>query len=256
MRCFPTRSPTLRRERGARVIHISTDAVFSGRHARQPYTETDRAGSGRRLRHDESTRRDVLRRECAERADVRSSAGTAAERGLVEWYCGTRPSRSPASSDYVWTPVTTVQFADACAELIGGGFESLRAGGPVAHFAPNPPCRKQSFSARRARRGSAGSGYPARPVRMGPMSRVLVVADGPRLASDAVSGGDWPTVVAEMLAEFSIERCVTVHETKTRVHSWHPSRRHPRRAGDQPAAAVRATWRWCSSGPASTIPTT
>jgi dTDP-4-dehydrorhamnose reductase len=130
---------------GARVIHVSTDAVF-GRSADQPYTESDAAAPedfyGRTKVLGECGADNVLNLRC-------SIVGRDPQhgRGLVEWLLAAAAGSTVSGFvDYSWSVATTVQVADLCAALIEPGvFDRLRQQSSVYHFAPNPPISKFEF---------------------------------------------------------------------------------------------------------------
>lgn len=194
---FPHEVADVAADNGAKVIHVSTDAVFSGRR-QGPYEESDAPdpvdsyGMSKAL--GECPAANVLNVRCS--IVGRDARG----RGLLEWYLG---AQSPAVSgfvDYVWTPVTTVQFADWCADVVDGGFEMVRSAGHVFHLAPNGALSKADFLERvRETRGS-GPAVDRQASRSGACSRVLRSRHQPPLAVA------WPEVIAEVLSEFSSRR--------------------------------------------------
>src|SRR5579862_92352 len=137
---FPHELADVAGEAQSRVIHVSSDAVFSGRHT-EPYSEQaspdpdDAYGMTKAL--GESSAPNVLNVRCS--IVGRDSRG----RGLVDWYLAVAADRPVGGyTDYVWTPVTTVQLADFCEALMQRGFSSVRACAHVIHFAPNASLSK------------------------------------------------------------------------------------------------------------------
>jgi dTDP-4-dehydrorhamnose reductase len=130
---------------GARVIHISTDAVF-GAHCDEPYTEgtptsaQDFYGQTKALGECDATH--VINVRCSLVGRDRHH-----RRGLVEWLLGLRPGDAvDGFVDYTWTAATTRQVAELCARLVNTRtFDALRAHSGVFHFAPNPPMSKYDF---------------------------------------------------------------------------------------------------------------
>jgi dTDP-4-dehydrorhamnose reductase len=118
-----------------RVIHVSTDCVFSGRSG--SYDESsvtdpvDFYGKSKLL--GEVQRASWLNIRC-------SFVGPAAgNRGLLEWLRKHSPGDTVQGFvNHHWSGVTTLQWARFCEKLVvDNGFEALRACGPVVHFAPN-----------------------------------------------------------------------------------------------------------------------
>lgn len=138
---FPQRLSRLAADEGVRVLHISTDAVFSAN--RGWVSEGDAPDPddayGRSKLLGESHAPHVLNLRC-------SIVGPdpTRRRGLWEWLLG-QPAGAPLRgfSDQLWSGVTTRQLALACAALLPEpSFARLRAEGPVLHLAPNPVLSK------------------------------------------------------------------------------------------------------------------
>ncbi len=129
---------------GARVIHISTDGVFSGKAG--PYDESavpdpvDVYGLSKLA--GEVAAPHVLTLRC-------SIVGPDPEkrRGLYEWFKGLeRGAAAKGYTDQLWNGVTTVQFAALCRAVIEtGAFDRLAASAPVRHFCPNEPVSKHAL---------------------------------------------------------------------------------------------------------------
>ena len=196
---FPHELADVAGEAQSRVIHVSSDAVFSGR-GTEPYSEQaspdppDAYGMTKAL--GESTGPNVLNVRCS--VVGRDSRG----RGLVDWYLAVAADRSVSGyTDYVWTPVTTVQFADLCEALMQSRFSRVRACAHAVHFAPNASLSKAEFLMQLRGVAGRGAAIEARSSPEGPCQRVLTSActTEPSLAR---SNRDWPDLIAEMLAEF------------------------------------------------------
>lgn len=138
---FPHQLAACARSLGARVIQISTDAVFSDRSgvclegdlpdAADPYGRSKALGEARE--------ENFLSIRC-------SFVGPdpAGQKGLLQWYLS-RPEGSQVKgfTDQTWVGVTTLQFARICAEIIGQRrFDALREESPVHHLCPNRPLTK------------------------------------------------------------------------------------------------------------------
>jgi dTDP-4-dehydrorhamnose reductase len=126
----------------ARVLHISTDGVFSG-HASSAYREdaahdcTDPYGKTKSL--GEVPRRGMLTLRCSIIGpDPRR------RRGLLEWFLS-QPAGASVTGylDALWNGVTTLQLAELCRRIIvSGRFDALWEESPVHHVAPNAPVSK------------------------------------------------------------------------------------------------------------------
>ena len=127
---------------GTRVIHISTDGVFSGL-KEGPYVESDPADAiddyGRTKALGECRSSHVLNVRC-------SIVGRNPEsgRGLLEWFLRVPDGgQIDGYSDQMWNGVTNKQLAYLCLRLIQKDlFEEARSEGHVLHFCPNPAISK------------------------------------------------------------------------------------------------------------------
>lgn len=139
---FPHELASIAMTHGIRVLHVSTDGVFSGR-SPDPYVETDRCDCddvyGRTKVIGEAVQVNVLNFRC-------SVVGLSPQRrrGLLEWFLS-RPRGSAVAgyTNHHWNGVTTLQFARLCLEIIAGNvFDGLRSRAPTHHFCPNRPISK------------------------------------------------------------------------------------------------------------------
>jgi dTDP-4-dehydrorhamnose reductase len=140
---FPHSLARVAASEGARVIHISTDAVFAEGRS-DPYSENDapdcRDHYGRSKALGECPAANVLNIRC-------SIVGRdpAKGKGLLEWLLR-QPDECevPGFRDQLWNGVTTLQFAQLCEAIIEqpGAFESARRLSSVHHFCPNPATSK------------------------------------------------------------------------------------------------------------------
>lgn len=129
-------------EHGGRLIHISTDAVFSGQ-AGRPYDEGDKPDPvgfyAMTKAIGECAADNALTFRCSliGRDPSRRS-------GLLEWFLAQRPGASVIGfENQLWNGVTTNQFADLCrAIILNDAFEVLRSASAVYHFCPNPAITK------------------------------------------------------------------------------------------------------------------
>lgn len=196
---FPHEVADVAAKHGSKVIHVSTDAVFSGR-LQQPYTEAsapdpiDTYGATKVL--GESAAPNALNVRCSIVGRDRR------QRGLLEWYLAARAPSVVGFVDYVWTPLTTVQFADWCRELIDGRFDAVRAGGHVLHLAPNAALSKADFLQFVREEVADGPSIERRSSPAGPCFRVLASREG---VSSAPPGAAprWSRLIPELMAEFS-----------------------------------------------------
>lgn len=196
---FPLRLAAAAASSGARVLHVSTDGVFSGR-KREPYTEDDPPDPldvyGRTKALGESRAPNALTVRC-------SLVGVAPQerRGLVEWFLSTEDGAELTGfSDQRWNGVTTLQLADAFASIVEtGAFDALRSVSHVHHFCPNPAITKfdllvalnaASGERRRIVEGSSGSDT---------FGRVLASRFG-RLDELVPQPRDWVSVLRELLS--------------------------------------------------------
>lgn len=139
---FPHVLAAVAAQHGVRVIHMSTDGVFSGQ-AMDPYTEdaipdaTDTYGRTKLL--GESRALNTLNIRC-------SIVGPSPMKreGLWEWVAS-QPDGATVDgyTNHIWHGVTTMQFAELCRSIAAGDrFDALRADGHLLHFAPNLPITK------------------------------------------------------------------------------------------------------------------
>lgn len=125
----------------ARIIHISTDGVFSGQ--ADQYDEDalpdclDVYGKTKSL--GEVVANNVL--------NIRTSIigpSPFKKQGLLEWFLS-QPDGGTifGYTNHIWNGVTTLQYAELCAKIIKEDiFDKLHAESPVFHFAPNQPISK------------------------------------------------------------------------------------------------------------------
>jgi dTDP-4-dehydrorhamnose reductase len=140
---FPLELARAAEPHGARILHMSTDGVFSDSQPAAIYTEddppdaTDAYGKTKAL--GESPDDNVLNIRC-------SIIGVepTGHRGLVEWFLQQGEGTTVRGFENVrWNGVTTIQFARVCASLIAGKhFDSLRSSRHVHHLCPNPSTTK------------------------------------------------------------------------------------------------------------------
>ena len=138
---FPHELSVFAKERSVKVIHISTDGVFSGE--AESYFEDDI--------HD-----------CHDFYGITKSLGEVFDthflnlrcsiigpspffgEGLMEWFLK-QPTGSVVSgyTNHIWHGISTYQFGKLCLKIIEGDhFEEIRRESAVFHFAPNEPITK------------------------------------------------------------------------------------------------------------------
>jgi dTDP-4-dehydrorhamnose reductase len=195
---FPHELAGCAAELGSRVVHVSTDAVFSGRIG-APYDEgarpnpEDRYGASKWAGEPDSPAALTIRCSIVGRHHARPA-------GLIDWILG-RPSGSHVQgfTDYRWTPATTFQVARFVARLADRtSFDRLRSLSPVVHFAPNPPLTKwamidmlRTIARPDVRVEKADS--PSGPVDLSLTTRFEVCRE---MSADARS---WPDILSEVL---------------------------------------------------------
>jgi len=138
---FPHELSAFAKERGIRVIHISTDGVFSGK-AESYYEDgmhdcTDLYGITKSL--GEVFDKHFLNLRCSIIGPSPFLGG-----GLMEWFLR-QPDGAvvPGYTNHIWHGVSTYQFGKLCLNIIEGDhFEELRRESAVFHFAPNEPITK------------------------------------------------------------------------------------------------------------------
>jgi dTDP-4-dehydrorhamnose reductase len=138
---FPHELSAFAKERSVRVVHISTDGVFSGE--AESYGEDDVPDC-----HDfygitkslgEVFDSHFLNLRCS----IIGPSPFLGE-GLLEWFLK-QPVGSVVSgyTNHIWHGVSTYQFGKLCLKIIEGDhFETLREESAVFHFAPNEPIAK------------------------------------------------------------------------------------------------------------------
>jgi dTDP-4-dehydrorhamnose reductase len=138
---FPHELSAFARQRGIRIIHISTDGVFLGDaesyDEAAPHDCMDLYGITKSL--GEVTDEIFLNFRCSIVGPSPYERG-----GLLEWFLG-QPEGSTVSgfTDQIWHGVSTYQFAKLCLAIIERDhFDMLRKESPVFHFSPNEPVSK------------------------------------------------------------------------------------------------------------------
>lgn len=129
---------------GAKLIHVSTDCVFSGRNAsydeEAPHDCTDVYGKTKSL--GEVFGPGALTIRCSLIGPDPSGG-----RGLLEWFL-TQPQGTtvPGFTDHLWNGVTTLQFAQLCVRIMREErFDRVRQESAVHHFCPTLPVSKYAL---------------------------------------------------------------------------------------------------------------
>ena len=126
---------------GARLLHISTDAVFRG--GQEPLFEDSPCDAddlyGLSKRMGEPPAANSLSVRCSIIGPEREPRGH-----LLGWLLGQADgSVVNGYTDHVWNGVTTLQLARFCRRLAETDlFDGLRQRGAVVHFSPNEPISK------------------------------------------------------------------------------------------------------------------
>lgn len=138
---FPHKLAAAAEARGARLVHVSTDAVF-------------RADTNRCLEDDDRLAQDAYGASKRRGEPLSSNAislrcsfvgrDPRRHRGLLEWLIA-QPSGAGVDGyvDQAWNGLASGQVAAVCAGLVDGAlFERARAEGPVHHVFEDPPLTK------------------------------------------------------------------------------------------------------------------
>ena len=138
---FPKRLAKVAEMLGVRIIHISTDGVFSGKTG--PYDEFDVPDPndfyGQTKLAGEICEPHALTLRCSIIGPDPDKS-----RGLFEWF-RQLPSGSTINGfiDQMWNGVTSIQLANLCREIIQNSrFDQLTQISPIRHFCPNTPISK------------------------------------------------------------------------------------------------------------------
>ena len=133
---FPHQLAKFARDKNIRVIHISTDGVFSG--TAECYDEDSPCDCldiyGKTKSLGEVVNSNVLNIRCSIIGPSPFEKG-----GLFEWF-QSQPEGTTISgyTNHIWNGVSTSQFAELCRRIIKDNqFEDLRKESSVFHFAPN-----------------------------------------------------------------------------------------------------------------------
>lgn len=161
---FPRRLAGAAARSGVRVIHFSTDGVFSGKDGSYDEFSTPDPDDayGRTKLSGEARGPCALTLRC-------SMIGPDPEkgRGLFEWF-RRLPSGTNAKgfTDQRWNGATTLQIADFCRAVIDrAAFDRLAAISPLRHFCPNRPVTK--FELLRLFNDALDAGVNVEPVESG-----------------------------------------------------------------------------------------
>lgn len=195
---FPHELAEAAQQIGARVIHMSTDGVFSGA-SNRPYVETDATDAtdayGKTKALGESPAPNVLNIRC-------SIVGRDPvwRKGLVEWLLAAAPGAEISGfTDQVWNGVTTVQFAALCRRIIdSGSWDRIRGASGVHHFCPNPPLTKYELLC--LVRDAAGHAVNIRQARSGAAHSRTLGSGFSELTRVYPGGGSWNRVLEQALA--------------------------------------------------------
>ena len=138
---FPHELSALVKERGGRVIHISTDGVFSGEG--DSYSEDDTHDCPDFYGITKSLGEVIDKHFINLRCSIIGPSPFLGE-GLLEWFLK-QPDGSVISgyTNHIWHGISTYQFANLCIKIVEGDhFEELRKESAAFHFAPNEPISK------------------------------------------------------------------------------------------------------------------
>lgn len=156
---FPHTLAAAAADAGVRVIHMSTDGVFSGIRSSPSRREGELEGVGEMMSSaytetdtpdatDTYGRTKILGESHASHVlNIRTSiigSSPVKREGLWEWVAQ-QPDGATIQgyTNHCWHGVTTRQFAEFCGRIIREDlFDALRADGHALHFALNEPCTK------------------------------------------------------------------------------------------------------------------
>jgi dTDP-4-dehydrorhamnose reductase len=133
---------------GSRILHLSTDGVFSGTVDR-PLVETDPTDCpdsyGKTKALGECPAPNVLNFRCSI-----IGLDPLQGKGLIEWVLRSpRGAELTGFEDQRWNGVTTRQFGELCRRIVEGGwFDRIRKESGTHHFCPNPPTNKYELLGR------------------------------------------------------------------------------------------------------------
>lgn len=138
---FPHELSAFAKDHGGRVIHISTDGVFSG--DAESYYEDD-AHDCKDLYGITKSLGEVFAENFLNlRCSIIGPSPFLGE-GLMEWFLK-QPTGAvvPGYTNHIWHGISTYQFGNLCLKIIEGDhFEKIRTESSVFHFAPNEPITK------------------------------------------------------------------------------------------------------------------
>jgi dTDP-4-dehydrorhamnose reductase len=138
---FPHELSVFAKERSVKVIHISTDGVFSGE--AESYCEDDPSDCHDFYGITKSLGEVIDKHFLNLRCSIIGPSPFLGE-GLMEWFLK-QPAGSTISgyTNHIWHGISTYQFGKLCLKIIEGDhFEELRRESAVFHFAPNEPITK------------------------------------------------------------------------------------------------------------------
>ena len=169
---FPHDLAAVAGESGARVIHLSTDGVFSGNAGvcREDSPQDCEDVYGRTKSRGEVVAPCILNLRCSV-----VGPDPMEQKGLLEWF-RSRPKGSevPGYVDHRWNGVTTLQFSELCRDLIlRDSFDAIRSEASVHHFCPNQAVSK--YELLQLFNSVYKSGVTVKPVKSarGPVHRIL-----------------------------------------------------------------------------------
>ena len=138
---FPHQLSAFAKARDVRIIHISTDGVFSGK--AESYCEDDTPDCTDFYGITKSLGEVIDKHFMNLRCSIIGPSPFLGE-GLLEWYLK-QPAGAVVSgyTNHIWHGISTYQFGKLCLKIIEGDhFETLRKESAVFHFAPNEPIAK------------------------------------------------------------------------------------------------------------------
>jgi dTDP-4-dehydrorhamnose reductase len=148
---FPHRVARLAERSGHRIVHVSTDAVFSAQAG--GVTETDAIAPQDLYGISKAAGELPYPHTLTIRCSLVGPPAPGRARGLWAWVAGAKqgvPLRG--YTNQLWSGLTTLQFAETCAALADPKtFDQVRRHGAIHHLAPNPVVSKHDLVCELAR---------------------------------------------------------------------------------------------------------
>lgn len=137
---FPKKLSKLSKKYNFKLIHVSTDAVFSENAGTVTESDipnpSDQYGESKLLGEPNSSNSISFRTSII-------GFHPSGNRGILEWVLNNKSKSIPGYANQKWSGCTTLQFAKLCEDIIvNNKFSTLREISPVFHFVPIGPITK------------------------------------------------------------------------------------------------------------------